>query len=121
MGVLQPSLALQLSSHIAENWRGFRQRLVEYLIATRAQEKNDKIKFLILCVVVEEALAAYNPFTFKEGHSMQLSIILSQSEDIQKKTKILERHIFICKQTTGESMDQYVTELKRLRTVFLET
>lgn len=51
----------------------------------------------------EEVLAVYNTLTFEESHNTEINAILS-----------IERQIFICRQTTGERTDQYVTELKRL-------
>lgn len=69
-------------------------------------------------------MAVYNTFIFAEGQNMQFTAILSRlrSSGRPKRNDTPERQRFlICKQTTKQSIEQYVTELKRIRTLLLRT
>lgn len=113
---LQLPPKLQLSGNVAENWRQFKQRFLLYLSAIDGDRKSEKMKAsLFLHVVGDEALEVYNNFTFEEGESLKLQPIMDQFEAfcIPKRNVTYERHrFFTCMQKSGETIDQYVTELK---------
>ncbi len=71
---------------------------------------------VFLHVVGDEALEVYNNFTFAaDGDKMKLDKIMEKFEAycISKRNVTFERHRFLtCEQKTGETVDQYVTELR---------
>ena len=88
-----------------------------YLTAIRADEKSAKMKASVfLHVVGEDALEVYNNFQFQDdANKMELDKILEKFEDycIPKRNVTFERHrFFTCVQKTGETVDQYVTDLR---------
>lgn len=88
-----------------------------YLSAIGADDIAAKVKeSVFLHVVGEDALEVYNNFTFDaEDNKMELDKILKKFEDycIPKRKVMFERHrFFTCVQKTGETIDQYVTELR---------
>lgn len=115
---LHPPPNLQLTGNVAENWRRFRQRFELYIAAIGADEKSEKMKASVfLHVVGDEALEVYNNFTFDNvADKMNLAKIIEKFEAycIPKKNVTFERHrFFTCVQKTGETIDQYVTELRK--------
>ena len=71
---------------------------------------------VFLHVVGEDALEVYNNFQFQDdANKMELDKILEKFEDycIPKRNVTFERHrFFTCVQKTGETVDQYVTDLR---------
>lgn len=117
MQALQPPPVLQLTGNVAENWRKFKQRFELYLTAIGADEESAKTKASVfLHIVGEEALEVYNNFQFQaQADKMSLAKILEKFEEycIPKRNVTFERHrFFTCVQKTGETIDQYVTELR---------
>lgn len=113
---MQPPPKLQLTGNVAENWRRFKQRFELYLSAIDADGKEDRVKAsMFLHVIGDEALEVYNNFVFEEGDKMKLDKILQRFEAycIPKRNVTYERHrFFTCVQKQGETIDQYVTELR---------
>ncbi|KAL7870688.1 hypothetical protein SRHO_G00081850 [Serrasalmus rhombeus] len=63
----------------------------------------------------DEALEVYNNFMFEEGDEMKLDTIIEKFEAycIPKRNVTYERHrFFTCVKKPGETIDQYVTELR---------
>ena len=116
MDKLEPPAPLQLTGNVSENWKKFKQRFNLYLSASGADEKEDKQKScLLLHVIGEDALEIYNNFTFTAGDEYKLDKILEkfQAYCTPKKNVTYERHrFFTCNQKQGETIDQYVTELR---------
>jgi len=106
---LQPPPKLQLSGNVAENWRLFKQRFLLYLSAIDGDRKSEKMKAsLFLHVVGDKALKVFNNFTFEEGESLKLQPIVDQFEAFCMP----KRNVTYERQKIGETIDQYVTELK---------
>lgn len=116
MEALRPPAALQLTGNVAENWKRFKQRFELYLAAIGGDEKCDKMQASIfLHVVGDEALEVYNNFTFSAKDKMKLNKIMDKFEAycIPKRNVTFERHrFFTCVQKMGETIDQYVNELR---------
>ena len=124
--LLPPPPPLQLTGNVSENWRKFRQKFEIYLQATGTVEKDDKRKTSVLLHVIgEEAVEVYNTFTWDvmrgdppalvQDQNMKLNIVLQKFEDycLPRKNLVYEMHKFISyKLKPGESIDQFVTELK---------
>lgn len=117
MQALQPPPILQLTGNVAENWRKFKQRFQVYLSAIGADDESDKTQASVfLHVVGDDALEVYNNFQFRvQDDKIKLDKIMEKFEEycIPKRNVTFERHrFFTCVQKTGETVDQYVTELR---------
>ena len=118
MDKLTPPEQLNLESgNLAENWRQWRQRFDIFSLATGLSEKSDKVQSAtLLHVAGPTALEVYNTFTWdEEGDEQKVNKILQKFENYCKPRKNItwERHVFNTRnQQTGESIDQYVTDLK---------
>ena len=118
MDKLTPPEQLNLESgNLAENWRQWRQRFDIFSLATGLSEKSDKVQLAtLLHVAGPTALEVYNTFTWDEdGDEQKVNKILQKFENYCKPRKNItwERHVFNTRnQQTGESIDQYVTDLK---------
>ncbi len=116
MEQIRSAKRLILTGNIADNWKKFKQRFQIYLEASGASEKEDKTKAcLFLHVIGEDALDVYNNFDFTAGDELKLDKILQKFDDYctPKKNTTYERHkFFTCGQKPGETIDQYVNELR---------
>ena len=119
---LHPPPGLQLTGNVAENWRRFSQRFALYLSATELDGATDKKRASVfLHVVGEDALDVYDNFTFADGDGMKLYRIMEMFEAycIPKRNVTFESHrFFTCAQKTGETIDQYVIELRNRSKTF---
>lgn len=114
---------LKLTGNVAENWKRFRQEFEIFLTASGLDEKSDKRKVMVMLNVMgSEGLEIYNQFRYDEGpdHAEDhhvLGIVMNKFEAYCNpiKNETYERHVFTHRmQGSDESIDQYVTELKRL-------
>lgn len=125
MEFLPPPSSLVLTGNVAENWRKFKQRFEVYLEATGANVKSQKTQTSVLLHVIgEEAVEIYNTFTWDivdrdqaviADQNMILEHVLAKFDGYctPRKNLVYEMHkFFTYKQQSGESMDQFVTELK---------
>ncbi len=83
----------------------------------RESQRNGKVQCAILLHHIgDEALKIYNTFTFGEGEdSDKLSVLKKKFEDYvnpQKNTVFVRYKFWECKQQEGETIDQFITELK---------
>ena len=107
---------LDLSGNVAENWKRFKQRFELYNVASGTSTKDEKLQTsLLLHVIGDTALDIYNTFTFDRGDELKLGKVLQKFEEYctPKKNVTYERHRFFTRsQNEGETIDQYVTELR---------
>ncbi|CAB4005378.1 Hypothetical predicted protein [Paramuricea clavata] len=80
-------------------------------------KETEKVQCAILLHLIgDEALEVYNTFTFGEGEDRdKLSVLKKKFEDYVncRKNTVFERYKFWeCKQQEGETIDQFITELK---------
>ena len=110
--IAQPN-ALNLTGNIAENWRYFKQEFELYLVAAGLDTKPDKQKIaLLLHVAKKPAIDVYNTFTFAGAEENTHASVLHKF-DAYCNPKIYERYIFnIPNQQQGETVEQFVTDLK---------
>ena len=89
------------------------------MTASGKVKETGKVQCAILLLLIgDEALEIYkyNTFTFGEGEDRdKLSVLKKKFEDYvnSRKNTVFERYKFWeCKQQEGETIDQFITELK---------
>jgi len=117
MEQFHPPEQLSLQGNLAENWRRWKQRFEIYMIASGKNEKSDEVKAAtFLHLAGPEALEVFNTLTFDAaGDEKKISKLLEKLEAycIPRKNLTWERHVFNTRnQQPGESIDQYVTDLR---------
>ena len=110
--------ALNLDSNVAENWRRWKKAYELYMTATEKDKKSQKIQCAtFLTLAGEAAITVYETLTFEETEKDKIEPLISKFEAfcMPKKNVTHERHVFnLRKQKPEESVEQFVTELKRL-------
>ncbi|KAF0764620.1 Uncharacterized protein FWK35_00011319 [Aphis craccivora] len=106
-------------SNIAEKWKLFKQRFDIYLMASNQQTCEEKRKVaLMLHCLGSEILPVYNSFEFnKVNDAAKYNAVINKFDEyfIPKKNIVYEQHmLFTRDQKTGESIDEYVKELRLL-------
>ncbi|XP_008179138.1 uncharacterized protein K02A2.6-like [Acyrthosiphon pisum] len=106
-------------SNIAEKWKLFKQRFDIYLMASSQQTCEEKRKIaLMLHCLGSEILPIYNSFEFnKANDAAKYDAVICKFDEyfIPKKNIVYEQHMFFTRdQKTGESIDEYVKELRLL-------
>ncbi|XP_062889910.1 uncharacterized protein LOC134338193 [Mobula hypostoma] len=116
---LQPPAKLQLTGNVTVNWRIFKQQFELYLSAIDYEGKSEKNKAVLLFHVIRnDAVEVYNNFVFEDGDNFNLKLIMDRFEVfcIPKRNLTYERFkFFTCAQRATETIDQYVTELRKHR------
>ncbi|XP_059804898.1 uncharacterized protein LOC132380195 [Hypanus sabinus] len=118
---LPPPSKLQLTGNVAENQRIFKQQFELYLSAINYEEKSEKAKaVLLLHIIGNDTVEVYNNFVFEDGDNFNLKLIMDRFKVfcIPKCNLTYEQYkFFTCAQRAAETIDQYVTGLrKRSRT-----
>ena len=117
---LPPPQSLELNSgNISTNWKKFKQRYLNYEIATGINEKNNATRVAAFLIVVgNEALDVYDTLIWdNEGDDKKIDKVLEKFEEYcePKKNVSYERYVFFSRaQESNENIDQYVTTLKKL-------
>lgn len=117
MDSFKPPEALSLQGNPSENWRRWVQRFDLYLTASGKIKEDEKVQCAILLHVIgEEALEIYNTFKFATGEDPnKIAHLKKKFEEYvnPRKNTVFERYRFWeCKQQEGETIDQFITELK---------
>ena len=109
---------LSFEGNVAENWRRWIQQFKLYLVATARDKKSDAVQCsTLLTVAGEEAIEVYNTFNLTEEETDDIGVLIKKFQDycIPKKNVTFERHVFNTRsQGTAETIDSYVTELRKL-------
>ena len=109
---------LKLDGNIAENWRRWKKTYELYMTATEKDKKSQKIQCAtFLTLAGEAAIAIHETLTFEETEKDKIEPLIAKFEAycLPKKNVTHERHLLnLRKQKTDESIDQFMTELKRL-------
>lgn len=104
-------------TNLSEGWRRWSQRFDLYLSASGKVKENEKTQVAILLHLMgEEGIEIYNTFTWEPADtSEKIKPVLEKFKNYcnPRKNTVIERYTFWnCKQKDGETVDQFVTELK---------
>ena len=105
------------SSNVSDAWRKWRQRFELFSLASGLSSKGEGIQAAtLLHVVGPDALEVYNTFSWEDADDKsKVAKILEKFEAycVPRKNITWERHVFNThNQCNGETIDQYVTDLK---------
>ena len=105
-----------LSRKPSRIWRRWKQRFEVYMVASGKDTKSDEVKSAaFLHLAGPEALEVFNTFSFDNpGDAKKLDKLVEQFEAYcnPRKNVTWERHVFNTRrQQSGETIDQYVTDL----------
>ena len=117
MDKLSPPEALNLNGNIAENWRRWKQHFKIFSLASGLSEKDVGVQATtFLHMARPEALEVYNTFSWPNPDDKNKVDKIMESFNQYcnpYKNVTWERHKFnSCNQKPGETIDQYVTDLK---------
>lgn len=105
------------SGNISQNWKTWKQKFENFLIASGKHRKVEEVKIAVfLNVLGDDGLEIYNTFELTDDDK-KLDTILKKFEEycIPIKNLVYEHYKFLKRdQLDGESVDQFVIELKKL-------
>jgi len=124
MEQFKPPTALNLDGNSKENWKRWKQKFELYMKAVGADSKDDDVKVAILLHCIgDDALDVYNTMKFNSDPDMdaterlKLKSVLEKFEEYcnPRKNTLFERYLFNGRcQKEGETVDQFVTDLKKM-------
>lgn len=116
MEQFKPPEPFSFEGNLSENWRRWEQRFRLYLEASGAIEKSELRQCaMLLASAGEEAIEVYNNFVFGPDEKDKLECLVQKFKEYcnPRKNTVFERYSFWhTEQKEGESIDQFVTELK---------
>lgn len=116
MGDYRGISPMDFSGNLAENWRLWKQKFENYLLATEISRKSDPVKIAqLLHFIGEEGFHIYNSFSIDNPAELKLKDVLDKFEEhfLPRKNLAYERFKFFTrKQATNETIEQYITDLK---------
>ena len=115
---VKPPPALVLSSNKCENWKLWKQQWNNYVILS----KLDKMEVTVQLAMLENCLGSdglkiCNSLTFGSDETKDMKAVIMKLEEtfIGELNETYERYMFnLRKQQSGESIDDYVTDLRNL-------
>ncbi|KAJ3650090.1 hypothetical protein Zmor_021798 [Zophobas morio] len=109
---------LKLSGDKAAEWKFFVQKLDIYMKAAKIDKESEEYKCAVMLNCIgDAALRIYNTFEFKNGEEGKFNCLLKKFEDIFVPTinETYERYLFFTREMKpGETVDEYVTQLRQL-------
>ena len=97
-------------------WRKWRQWFKIYLSASGQNSKSPEVKIsLLLHALRTEGIEIYNTFTLTDEEQKDFAVVLSRFQErfVPKQNITYQQYCFFSRsQASGESIDQYVTELR---------
>ena len=117
MSKFNPPKELSFEGNLSENWERWKKEFKFYLTATESDEKGDDVKTSrLLTTIGEKARDVYYTFTFAtEGDDMKLDPVIAKFDEYfspRKNLPYTRFKFFTYNQTNGQTIDEYVTELK---------
>ncbi|KAJ8033383.1 hypothetical protein HOLleu_23606 [Holothuria leucospilota] len=112
---------LSFEGNLSTNWKKWIERFDLYLVASGVYKKDAKLQsYLFLHVIGEQGLDVYNSFKFDneiDRHNVTALKAKFEAYCAPRKNITYERHKFSSRvQQEGETIDQYVTDLRNLST-----
>lgn len=116
---IQPPTGLKLSAKDkAVNWKVYKQQWENYSIVAQLDKQTEEYRVaLFLYSVGPDAVKIYNSFDLSDENRRKLSEIIKQLDNfaIGETNETYERYVFNSRdQKEGESIDDYVGELRTL-------
>lgn len=114
-----PSYLNLSDGNISQAWKKFKQKFKNYELAAGIKDKPGEIRVATLLTLIgDEALEVFNTFTFdNDAAKKNIDTVLTKFDEYcePKKNIVYDRYIFNARmQKSNESIDQYITELKKL-------
>ena len=116
---IPPPEPLSFEGNVAENWKRWKVKFTNFLVAAELDGKDDKIKIATLSRCLgDEALDRAEHFTYNpEGDSKKYDQVIAKwEEELKGETRaVYSRWLFwIHKRTEGQSFEQYLVKLRSL-------
>lgn len=109
---------MNFTGNLSENWKLWRQRFENYLVASEIGKKDESIQVAqLIHYIGVEGIRIYNTFTLNEDDNKKLKKVLKCFENhfLPKKNLSYERFKFFTRrQAENEPMEQFITDLKNL-------
>lgn len=109
---------MDFTGNLSENWKYWRQRFENYLVASEIGKKDEKVQVAqLIHYIGAEGIRIYNTFTLAEDDKNKLEKVLQcfESHFLPKKNLSYERFKFFTrKQGENEPMEHFITDLKNL-------
>lgn len=110
---------LKLDGDKAKEWKFFVQKLDIFMQASKMQEESEQYKCAVLLNCVgDKALQIYNTFEYSAGEDRsKFSVVKKKFEEffVPSINETYERYIFFVRDMKqNETVDEYITELRRL-------
>ena len=115
---IPPPLSLSEQDSLTATWKTWRRQWKNYSIATGLKEKPEEVQAATLLTCLgPEALNVLDGLCPDEDEQKKVDVVLEKFEDfcIGKTNETFERYKFnLRNQESGESIDLYVAELRKL-------
>ena len=107
--------------NLSETWRRWKRGMEYYLTATCTEKTEAQKAAIFMCMIGKDGQEIKDTFEFETGENEQEVITTAilfdkfEAHCKPKRNLVVERHRFLTReQLPGESVDQYVTELRTL-------
>ncbi|XP_024890884.1 uncharacterized protein K02A2.6-like [Temnothorax curvispinosus] len=108
---------MSMTGNIAENWKTWRSRFENYLVATEINKREEATQCAqLLHYIGEEGFRIYTTFTFSEAERNKIAVLFEKFEAhfLPKENLPYERYKFFSyRQQPGQTLEQFITELKQ--------
>ncbi|XP_074026205.1 uncharacterized protein [Leptinotarsa decemlineata] len=108
---------MNMEGNIAENWRFWKRRFQNYIIASELNKKTEQIQCAqMLHLIGEEGFKIQETFTFTDEEKVKLQVLLDKFEVffLPKENLVFEIFSFISiRQKQGQTLDQFITTLMK--------
>ena len=116
-GKFCPPKELDFTGNLSQSWNKWKKEFELYLTASESHEKSDAVKTSrLLTAIGSKARDIYYTFTFDaEGDNMKLKKVIEKFDEYmspKKNITYMRFRFFSYNQVDGQSVDEYVTELK---------
>lgn len=116
MSRFNPPKELSHEGSLSVEWGRWKKEFKFYLTATESSEKDEDVKTSRLLTAIGEKARDINyTFTFEEEDEMKLAPVMTKFDEYitpKKNLPYLRFKFFSYNQTDGQTIDEYVTELK---------